>query len=316
MTPNDDALRCASLFIGYAVDHAPDGWPAIRQRQLTEAGEHIIRLVAENTAQRELLRQAAEANQKWIAIHENTAGYEGKYGKALDAAIAAQQADPKQVPTLPFAVFDEFGQPCEDRIRDYFAAAPEAPAPQSDTATDELVIAYSDGFDAGKKAAAQQAVPEGYRLVPVGLLNAAAESLGNFVSDHGWSQSDMDTFDAISAIAAAPEAPAQAAPSAGEVERDDVVAFEFYNRATGHAIVDYSVNTHVGNLTADKGYEARPLVYAAPRQNVLDGSKPIPAWQAREALDELEAAARGDAPFNHQAAAVVRAALSHKEPQR
>lgn len=113
-----------------------------------------------------------------------------------------------------------------------------------------------------------------------------------------------------------PEAPTHAAPLAGEVERGDVVAFEFYNRATGHAIVDYSVNTHVGNLSAAKGYEARPLVYAAPRQNVLDGSKLIPAWQAREALDELEAAARGDAPFNHQAAAVVRAALSHKEPQR
>lgn len=51
-TPIDDALRCASLFIGYAVDHAPDGWPAIRQRQLTEAGEHIRRLVAENEALR------------------------------------------------------------------------------------------------------------------------------------------------------------------------------------------------------------------------------------------------------------------------
>ena len=110
------------------------------------------------------------------------------------------------------------------------------------------------------------------------------------------------------------EAPAQAAPSADEVERGDVVAFEFYNRATGHAIVDYSVNTHVGNLSADKGYEARPLVYADKREEVTDGSKPIPLWQAREALDELEAAARGDAPFNHQAAAVVRAALA-SQPQ-
>lgn len=117
-------------------------------------------------------------------------------------------------------------------------------------------------------------------------------------------------------VAALAQQPAQAAPSAGEVERGDVVAFEFYNRATGHAIVDYSVNTHVGNLSAAKGYEARPLVYADKREEVTDGSKPIPLWQAREALDELEAAARGDAPFNHQAAAVVRAALSHKEPQR
>lgn len=110
-------------------------------------------------------------------------------------------------------------------------------------------------------------------------------------------------------LAAVPEAPAQAAPSADEVERGDVVAFEFYNRATGHAIVDYSVNTHVGNLSADKGYEARPLVYADKREEVTDGSKPIPLWQAREALDELEAAARGDEPFNHFAAGLVRSAL-------
>lgn len=108
--------------------------------------------------------------------------------------------------------------------------------------------------------------------------------------------------------------PAQAAQSAGEVERGDVVAFEFYNRATGHAIVDYSVNTHVGNLSADKGYEARPLVYASKREEITDGSKPIPLWQAREALDELEAAALGDAPFNHQASAHV--ANLTKEPQR
>ena len=112
------------------------------------------------------------------------------------------------------------------------------------------------------------------------------------------------------------EAPAQAAPSAGEVERGDVVAFEFYNRATGHAIVDYSVNTHVGTLGAERGYEARPLVYARRREKVTDGSKPIPLWQAREALDELEASARGDAPFNHHAAAVVRAALESAEQPR
>ena len=32
------------------------------------------------------------------------------------------------------------------------------------------------------------------------------------------------------------------------------VAYEFYNPVTGHAIVDYSEHTHVGHLTADKGY--------------------------------------------------------------
>jgi hypothetical protein len=50
-------------------------------------------------------------------------------------------------------------------------------------------------------------------------------------------------------------------------------------------------------------------VYADKREEVTDGSKPIPLWQAREALDELEAAARGDEPFNHFAAGLVRSAL-------
>lgn len=27
-----------------------------------------------------------------------------------------------RLPTLPFAIFDEFGNPCEDRVRDHFAA--------------------------------------------------------------------------------------------------------------------------------------------------------------------------------------------------
>lgn len=68
MTPIDDALRCASLFIGYAVDHAPDGWPAIRQRQLTEAGEHIRRLVAENEAATALVQQMLEAMDGMLAF--------------------------------------------------------------------------------------------------------------------------------------------------------------------------------------------------------------------------------------------------------
>ena len=53
--------------------------------------------------------------------------------------------------------------------------------------------------------AAQPAVPEGMKLVPLAMLERAAESLGSFVSDHGWSQSDMDTFDEVSLLAAAPE---------------------------------------------------------------------------------------------------------------
>ena len=40
-----------------------------------------------------------------------------------------------------------------------------------------------------------------------------------------------------------------------------VIAAEFWNATSGHAIVDYSEHTHVGHLTADKGYERRPLVH-------------------------------------------------------
>jgi hypothetical protein len=44
--------------------------------------------------------------------------------------------------------------------------------------------------------------------------------------------------------------------------KQNVVAYEFLNEKTGHAIVDYTENTHVGQLTAGNGYTARPLVYA------------------------------------------------------
>ena len=46
------------------------------------------------------------------------------------------------------------------------------------------------------------------------------------------------------------------------------VAYEFYNPATGHAIVDYSEHTHVGHLSADKGYIANPLVHRQSQEPV------------------------------------------------
>lgn len=42
-----------------------------------------------------------------------------------------------------------------------------------------------------------------------------------------------------------------------------VIAAEFWHRENGHAIVDYSEQTHVGHLTDAKGYERRPLVQQA-----------------------------------------------------
>lgn len=60
------------------------------------------------------------------------------------------------------------------------------------------------------QAARASEVPEGWKLVPVELLERIQESLGSFVSDQGWSQSDMDTADALGGLlAAATQPPAQ-----------------------------------------------------------------------------------------------------------
>ena len=47
-----------------------------------------------------------------------------------------------------------------------------------------------------------EAVPPGYVLVPIDVLQAASESLGNFVSDHGWTDADMQAMDNLDAILA------------------------------------------------------------------------------------------------------------------
>ncbi len=55
-----------------------------------------------------------------------------------------------------------------------------------------------------RKAAPQQAeaVPPTHVLVPVDVLKAASESLGNFVSDHGWTDADMQAMDNLDAAIA------------------------------------------------------------------------------------------------------------------
>ena len=53
-------------------------------------------------------------------------------------------------------------------------------------------------------------VPQGWKLVQIELLERIQESLGSFLSDQGWSQSDMDTADALAGLlASTPHLPAQ-----------------------------------------------------------------------------------------------------------
>ena len=63
---------------------------------------------------------------------------------------------------------------------------------------------HNDLWEAWQAARSAPAMPEpqGWKLVPVNLLERIQESLGSFVSDQGWSQSDMDTADALDGLLA------------------------------------------------------------------------------------------------------------------
>lgn len=52
-------------------------------------------------------------------------------------------------------------------------------------------------------------VPDGYVSVPVQVLRDASEALGNFVSDHGWGDDDMQAMDNLDAYIARHDAKAQ-----------------------------------------------------------------------------------------------------------
>lgn len=57
MTTQPESIRLAEVFETYAVDHQPDGWPAIRQETLNSAAAELRRLHAENEALRAALEQ-------------------------------------------------------------------------------------------------------------------------------------------------------------------------------------------------------------------------------------------------------------------
>lgn len=67
-----------------------------------------------------------------------------------------------------------------------------------------VMAAYTSEKDARNALVRLTAAPQpqGWKLVPVNLLERIQESLGSFVSDQGWSQSDMDTADALDGVLA------------------------------------------------------------------------------------------------------------------
>lgn len=60
MTTQPKALRLAELFETYAIDHKPDGWPAIQQRELNAASSELRRLHADNVSYLKQIREQAK----------------------------------------------------------------------------------------------------------------------------------------------------------------------------------------------------------------------------------------------------------------
>ena len=65
-------------------------------------------------------------------------------------------------------------------------------------------------YESEQASRRSQTAPQGWKPVQIELLERIQESLGSFLSDQGWSQSDLDTADALGGLlATVPELPAQ-----------------------------------------------------------------------------------------------------------
>ena len=91
-----------------------------------------------------------------------------------------------------------------DDLRDRLVAISQAIADQDDRGAQAMigeVLAAPQQAEAVPSDVVRDA-PPGYALVPVEVLKAASESLGSFVSDHGWTDLDMQAMDNLDAILA------------------------------------------------------------------------------------------------------------------
>lgn len=82
----------------------------------------------------------------------------------------------------------------------WFRCYQHLPDDADTTQYDEAFLAFK-AWQAARRSPVV-AVPKGWKLVPVSLLERIQESLGSFVSDQEWTQSDMDTADALDGLLA------------------------------------------------------------------------------------------------------------------
>ena len=72
-TPTPEALAIAVIFKDFAIDHTPDGWPAVKQMHLNAAAAELERQHAENqslTTENKRLREAILRLRHWSMAGE------------------------------------------------------------------------------------------------------------------------------------------------------------------------------------------------------------------------------------------------------
>lgn len=89
-----------------------------------------------------------------------------------------------------------------------------------------------------------------------------------------------------------------------------IIAYEFLH-PNGHAIVDYSERTHVGDLTAEKGYKKLPLVYPA---DAIEAAAQVCDGMANSTSPHRRAAMRDAAKAIRRLAAAGVAAAPVEQP--
>lgn len=111
---------------------------------------------------------------------------------------------------------------------------------------------------------AAKAVPAGFVLVPVEVLEDAATAIGHFLSDHGWSADDMQAMDNLDAYIAGHKAnaaaPALCPAPAEQAQAGGLVAFAL----SPVDIYDFAgwLTTRPGTMTVGSSQEAGPMAEA------------------------------------------------------
>ena len=203
-TKQPEALRLARKFeeVGFMGDHrfAKDHWcrqaaaelrsQHARIKELEDVADMAIKRIAELTEETEAAEMLWPLKLARLVISD--------VGKTLEETFA---------PAQPVAQ--------QGAVDGFFLLLPQRPKPEAPARTAGLdwdaysgaqMLAFgrdcSDAAIAALRAQQPAPEPQGWKLVPVNLLERIQESLGSFVSDQGWSQSDIDTADALDGLLA------------------------------------------------------------------------------------------------------------------